>query len=198
VKEIPLTRGYVALVDGADFDRVMQAGPWRAQSNRDTVYAVRMVRTSDGKRTLQMLHRFLLGTTDTKVFVDHANRNGLHNWRGNLRIATRSQNKANGRKYRNGVTSQYRGVCWERRAGPWHASIRVNGRKMHLGRFTDELSAALAYDTAAREHFGEFASCNFPPKKPVGGDMTLARGGCGIPIVQGRGTVSNRAFEPRP
>lgn len=170
MKEIPLTHGYAALVDDADYERVIAAGPWAAHIHRHTVYAKRCVRKPDGKRTKQMLHRFILGLTDPKVLVAHIDRNGRHCWRNNLRIATNSQNAANGRKYRNGVTSQYRGVCWHLKGHKWQAHIGLNGKTIHLGTYTDEIAAALAYDAAARKYFGEFASCvNFPPKKPVTG-----------------------------
>lgn len=33
---------------------------------------------------------------------------------------------------------------------------------MHLGHFTTERAAALAYDAAARNEYGDFASVNFP------------------------------------
>jgi hypothetical protein len=32
-----------------------------------------------------------------------------------------------------------------------------------LGEFGTEREAAKSYDVAAREHFGDFAVCNFPP-----------------------------------
>jgi hypothetical protein len=42
----------------------------------------------------------------------------------------------------------------------------VRGRKIHLGTFGDEADAARVYDAAARQHFGAFAHCNFPPQMP--------------------------------
>ncbi len=110
---------------------------------------------------MQRLHRFLLGLTDPKIIVDHEDRNGLNNQRGNLRVATKSQNEANSCK-QHGTTSRFKGVSWNKRGGKWEAQIAHR----HLGCFADEMSAALAYDTAARKHFGEFCNCNFPPKKP--------------------------------
>lgn len=152
MKEIQLTRGYVALVDDEDYERVMEAGP----------YANRSTRKPDGRRTTVSLHRFLLGVTNSKIHVDHENHNGLDNQKANIRVCTRSQNRANAVK-RGGV-SKYRGV--HKAAGKWGAKITINGQKIWLGRFADELDAALAFDSAARAHFGEFANCNFPPKKP--------------------------------
>jgi hypothetical protein len=134
MREIPLTRGYVALVSDEDYDRVMAAGPWRA-------------------------------ITDPKTEVDHWNRDGLRNTRRNLRLATRSQNNANRRKQA-GCSSGYRGVSWSKHASKWKAQISIDGKVCFLGYFASEVRAALAYDTAARERFGEFANCNFPPKKP--------------------------------
>ena len=41
--------------------------------------------------------------------------------------------------------SEYRGVCWDKHAQKWQALVRVEGRLVHLGRFSDEASAAAAY-----------------------------------------------------
>jgi len=46
-----------------------------------------------------------------------------------------------------------------------------------LGYFTDEVDAARAYDLTALEHFGEFASLNFPPKKPAVSETAANRPG---------------------
>ena len=160
MRTIELTQGYVASVDDADFDRV-SAHRWCANKNRHTVYAYR----KDGRRTVYM-HRFICGVTDPEVKVDHRNRNGLDNQRRNLRDCSNGQNSMNQRKRRDGVSSKFKGVCWHKRDRKFQADIRLNGRSKFLGMFVSELDAALAYDTAAREHFGEFALCNFPPKKP--------------------------------
>lgn len=165
MKEIALSNGLITRVNDHDFERVSQF-KWHARTTPYTVYAQRRIRKPDGKWTNQLLHRFILGIGDPKIKVDHEDRNGLHNWRGNLRMATDSQNKANSRKYRRGrLTSQFRGVSWHPEYKKWITRICVNGEQLIVGLFTDEVAAALAYDAAARLYFGEFASCNFPPKK---------------------------------
>jgi hypothetical protein len=91
--------------------------------------------------------------------IDHKNGNGLDNRKANLREATRSQQTANARKTSRPKSSIYKGVC--RFRGAWVARIQPDGKCIHLGTFHDEKEAALAYDNAAREMFGEFANTNF-------------------------------------
>ncbi|MBZ0293050.1 MAG: AP2/ERF family transcription factor [Anaerolineae bacterium] len=77
----------------------------------------------------------------------------------NLRFATRSQNGANkGIAISN--TSGYKGVSFNQ--GKWEARIRVEQRRIHLGRYPSALEAALTYDAAARLFNGDFAGVNFP------------------------------------
>jgi hypothetical protein len=58
-------------------------------------------------------------------------------------------------------SSQYKGVYWSAECSKWRAQLRINGKKLHLGAFINELDAAKSYDNKARELFGEFASLNF-------------------------------------
>jgi hypothetical protein len=108
------------------------------------------------------LHRCILNLTDPSVKADHLNGNGLDNRRVNLRVCSPSENNRNRRK-RNGTSSVFKGVSWHRRERKWHAQIQSSGKKKkHLGYFTDEVDAAMAYDDASRFYFKAFAHCNFP------------------------------------
>jgi len=104
------------------------------------------------------MHRAILNAPP-RMDVDHINGNGLNNTRENLRLCTRSQNMMNQRL--KGGTSRFRGVSWLKGGAKWHAQVRANGKRLHLGLFTDETEAAMAYDAAARELFGDFARLNF-------------------------------------
>ena len=155
-RQIPLTRGKVALVDEADYDAVAQFKWTYAKTSRAREYAARWVRREDGSRSTIYMHRFILGATRGKQ-VDHKNGDGLDNRRENLRFATSSQNNAN----RDHPGPGYRGVYNDSRTGRYVARIKVRRRMRHLGCFDTAEEAACAYDTAARAAFGPFARPNF-------------------------------------
>jgi hypothetical protein len=104
------------------------------------------------------MHRYLIDAPEG-LEVDHIDQDSLNNCRSNLRLATKSQNGANTRRFdTEGEVKKSRGVGFYR--GRWTASIKVNGKSIYLGRFDSEDAAKRAYDVAAKEHFGEFALLN--------------------------------------
>lgn len=86
---IPLSQGYFAEVDDADFDALNQFR-WTVHVCRHTRYARRMVRVG-GKRVNQYMHRAIIDAPP-EMDIDHVDHDGLNNRRGNLRVATRAQN----------------------------------------------------------------------------------------------------------
>lgn len=155
MKEIPLTRGYVALVDDGDFDSLNKF-KWFALVSEHTVYATRMAPRP--KRFAIYMHREILGIKSG--VVDHRDRNGLNNQRANLRAATQQGNTANSKKPSDAMTSKYKGVWFDSARGKWAARIGFNNRGIHLGRFLTEAEAAKVYNDAAIKLFGEFARIN--------------------------------------
>lgn len=162
-REIPLGRGYVALVDDADHDRIVAAGPWHAVIKRDTVYAVHTEFTPPKTFRAVFMHRLFHPNAEA---VDHINRDTLDNRRCNLRPATAAQNSQNRRK-RADSKQPYKGIRRMARGGPrpWIAAITTRGEVKHLGMFATPEEAARAYDAAALKHHGEFAVINFPEQE---------------------------------
>jgi hypothetical protein len=159
VSVITLPNGYVATVDDADFE-ALSSLPWYAHESKGRVYARRSGVRVDGKQATILLHRELMNPAPGQQ-VDHVNHDTLDNRRCNLRVSTNQQNKRN--SLPQGGTSAFKGVSWHKRHRQWYAHIGVGGRKTrYLGHFSDEESAARAYDAAALELFGEFACLNFP------------------------------------
>ena len=160
MKEIPLTRGYVALVDDADFERVnahkWQAKVYKRRTGSVYIYAMRSVR-KNGKRTTELLHRFL-NEGCGGLFVDHIDGNGLNNTRLNMRVCTNAENLRNSNS--SCGTSKYKGVTWHKQKKMWCSHIRVDRKLKHLGCFKSETDAALAYNAAALVLFGEYSRIN--------------------------------------
>jgi hypothetical protein len=159
VKEIPLTQGFVALVDDTDYAAAVRFR-WCVQTRDGGIrrYARRRTRVWEPFTSNQItLHQWLTGWPNT----DHINGDGLDNRRANLRLATCAQNSANRRRSKNN-TSGFKGVSWRKDLKCWAAHIRDNGHANHLGMFEKPEEAARAYDAAALTVWGEFASLNFP------------------------------------
>jgi hypothetical protein len=156
---IPLSQGAVALVDGGDFDRVNQYIWTLRISKVGNRYAERMAISPDGRRRTELMHRFILGLTDSDVHTDHRDGDGLNNQRFNLRSCIRADNAKNRRKLAI-KTSRFKGVTYRRRADRWEAKIRVSTKLIYLGHYMTEEDAARAYNEAALKHFGEFANLN--------------------------------------
>jgi hypothetical protein len=160
-KTIPLTRGYVCVVDDEDYEWLNQ-WKWCADGYRRgfTCYATRK-QWDSGKLIYVAMHRIIIGAAPGEI-VDHIDGDGLNNTRANLRIVDKFGHARNRRSAR-GASSGYLGVSLHK-DGKWQAIIRVDGRNRYLGLFESEVEAALAYDDAARQICGEFARFNFPLK----------------------------------
>lgn len=111
--------------------------------------------------SMVLLHSLIMGNAPAGMEIDHINGEKADNRVANLRWATKSQNNRNrGRQSSN--TSGLIGVYWHKAAGKWRSQIKVNGRRTHLGYFTDRGEAAIAYDKAVLRQDPEFGVINYP------------------------------------
>ncbi|HEY5590690.1 MAG TPA: AP2 domain-containing protein [Paludibacter sp.] len=161
MKEIKISKGFIALVDDEDYERVNQFN-WNAINGKQTKYAVRC-RKINGKWRNQLLHLFILGYENKiakNIEVDHEDHNGLNCQKYNLRICTSSQNGMNALPRKNG-TSKYKGVCFNKAANKFIAQVSYNKKVIFLGYFNDEIEAARVHDVAAKKYHGNFSFLNF-------------------------------------
>lgn len=157
------------LVDDEDLERCIQyatnqqnkEGLWSVRKKKNTHYA-----SSESNGVFMSLHRFVMNAKEG-FDIDHQNHEGLDNRKQNLREATDAQTCQNRLKTKG--KSIYKGVTVEN--GKYRATIWIKRKKIYLGMFQNEADAALAYNKAAKLHWGEFANLNAIPNvfcMPVG------------------------------
>jgi hypothetical protein len=142
-----------AIVDADKFNDLNQY-KWKISSG----YICRNYRLNGKSKSLKM-HRYIIQAPDDK-YVDHINGNKLDNRASNLRLCNRTENMRN-IKVARGV-SQYKGVSLDTRLKfkKWRSTIVIDKKQLCLGYFLTEEEAGFAYNTAAVQYFGEFASLN--------------------------------------
>lgn len=170
VKTIPLTKGYSAIVDDDDYERLSQY-KWTAVVTGQRLKRVYAYRRTDWDQTHRRwkkavyMHREIMKVA-ARLQIDHVNHDSLDNRKANLRLATASENAAHNRRAAGivglrGVTPTQSGEL-----APYAAQIRIGNKHKHLGTFFDKTEAACAYDAAAIKAFGKFAMLNFPQSIP--------------------------------
>ena len=155
---IPLTHGKYAIVDESDYYELTKYH-WSTKKDLTTKYEQYYAYGVVNGKCIFM-HRLLLNPQGDEM-VDHKNYKGWDNRRENIRIATALENSRNSRKPNVEVTSQYKGVGWDKHAQRWKACVYLKGgKKKHIGTFYSEMDAVKAFDKVSKELFGEFAYVN--------------------------------------
>lgn len=140
-----------ALVDTEDFERLKHHA-WRIGK----VGKKRKLRVVRGRGVY--LAREIMGFPPGLI-VDHKDRNSLNDRRANLRPCTVAENNLNREQYPS-ARSRFKGVAWNPSTKNWQVYAGRRGQKVMVGRFSDEVEAARAYNAFARQHYDPFAYLN--------------------------------------
>lgn len=140
--------------DTPQWDKVNAGNPVRSKTGPYLYFSI------SGKR--YAVHRavwaMLKGAWPSSQ-IDHINRDPLDNRIENLREATPLQNSGNTGIWKTN-SSGYRGVSFHKATGKWRAYTSKGNVHKSLGYYLSPEAAAIAYNKAALEYFGEFATLN--------------------------------------
>lgn len=164
MKKIALSNGGYALVSDKDHP-YLRHSKWSRRRKRSTSDVWYAMRWNPETRINIPMQRDILGSREGYL-IDHRDGNGLNNMRSNLRFSTPLQNNRN-RKIPSHNTTGYKGLRYYPfgKGGCWMARIKIFGRYIQLGYYKTKEEAAIAYNIAAKKHFGAFARLNqLPPE----------------------------------
>lgn len=114
------------------------------------------VRAYIGNKKWIYLHQFVLNNLDKSKEIDHINRKPWDCRKINLRIVSHRKNSIN-RGLQSNNTSGITGVSWSKDRNKWEVHIRINKKRIHLGRFENIEEAIKVRLEAEAKYFGEFA-----------------------------------------
>jgi hypothetical protein len=123
------------LVDDEDRINLENMGKWCISKGY-------CLKTRKKQKTLYM-HRVIMNPPADMV-IDHINGNPLDNRRCNLRVVTHQQNMWN--------QPRALGYSWYEKRNKFRASIRLNGKTIHIGYYNTEQEAREAYLSAKEQY----------------------------------------------
>lgn len=161
MREVQLTKGYKALVDDDDFERI-NSRKWFAVETitGPNSLHVSAVRWSSGsyplRKSIRMAYEVLHLTSTKGILIDHINRDSLDNQKLNLRIANKSLNSYNSNRSINAS-----GIYLDKRRYRWKAFL-LRPVKKYVGTFKTKLAAeeALNNAKAKQRNLGQNLSIN--------------------------------------
>ena len=142
------------LIDTEDLSKVfLENTSWFASYDKalDGFY-IRTLKTENFKRTRKRIHRVIMGNPKGLV-IDHRDGNTLDNRKNNLRSVPQSVNVKNKKKNRHN-TSGFRNVSFNKTVNKWVAYINIDGKRTHLGSFSNIEDAAEEARKAREKHYG--------------------------------------------
>ena len=167
---VPVGKNRYAEIDAEDWEKVENYKWYLLRNPHSNIHYAHAFVYPNGKQKGFYMHRHVMGVTDRRIHVDHANHDGLDNRKSNLRKATPTENMHNQRRLKPKKISPYKGVYYNpysttnsrqyRRSKPWDARICVSKKAIYLGVFETKEEAAMAYNEAAIKYFGDFACLN--------------------------------------
>ncbi len=147
-------------VDAEDFEEIMKRS-WRViytgKTKKPSV--VTSIRKGESVRTMT-LGQFLMKPKKGKLVYPRRWQGGLDYRKSNLIVCSMKERQRMLPKRADKSTSRYKGVSFVKSKKIWRARIEKNGKSHYLGDFAKEEHAALAYNKAAREMFGDIAYQN--------------------------------------
>lgn len=96
----------------------------------------------------------LILNIEGKSIIKYKDNNPLNLKKDNLEVINHQKSHFKSKTPKNN-TSGYKGVSWNRNAKAYGVSIKVEGKKKHLGYIRDVYEAALEYNRAAIKYYGE-------------------------------------------
>lgn len=108
------------------------------------------------KRKSVLLHRWILNASEGMI-VDHKNRDPLDNRISNLNLVTNAESAQNKGLYKRNKSGA-RGVHWYKNYQKWCVSLRLNGKKIHGGYFTNFAEAVYCSKFLQNKYFDYLTS----------------------------------------
>lgn len=148
------------LVDDEDFERLSTFN-WIVEQGRHQTVRRRLKPNEVGYKTYGSVRVTITNSifNTSGVMYDHKDGNPLNNQKLNLRPATEHQNRCNS-GLRSDNSTGYKGVVFDKLTSKFRATIRVKGKRIHLGSYTTVGEAAMAYNDGARKYHKDFAYLN--------------------------------------
>jgi hypothetical protein len=154
-RTIPLTRGFVTIVDAEDYERLNRHKWFAIDNGHGNVYAARKARRAGPHQNITMHNEIMGEPPAPKMTVDHRDPStSLDNRRSNLRWATKAQQQYN-KRLRHDNKTGYTGVYPLR--NKFAARLKHDGHSIHVGTFATRELAHDALRARAKQLRGDFA-----------------------------------------